>query len=76
MQLRLLYQSRDRSLNDIIQGYKALLRLLMAVSFVTCLTLLNTNNHTSFHLLSTLALRAKQFGPTWFEGRPEGFSPS
>lgn len=31
MQLRLLYRSHDRSLNDIIQGYKALLRLLMAV---------------------------------------------
>lgn len=33
MQLRLLYQSQDRSLKDIIQGYKALLRLLMAVRF-------------------------------------------
>ncbi|XP_059352575.1 cytoskeleton-associated protein 5-like isoform X2 [Daphnia carinata] len=31
MQLRLLYQSQDRSLKDIIQGYKALLRLLMAL---------------------------------------------
>jgi hypothetical protein len=31
MQLRLLYQSQDRSLKDVIQGYKALLRLLMAV---------------------------------------------
>jgi hypothetical protein len=32
MQLRLQYSSQDRSLKDIIQGYKALLRLLMAVS--------------------------------------------
>nr|CAH0109138.1 unnamed protein product [Daphnia galeata] len=31
MQLRLLYQSQDRSLKDVIQGYKALLRLLMAL---------------------------------------------
>ena len=31
MQIRMLYQTQDRSLKDIIQGYKALLRLLMAV---------------------------------------------
>ncbi len=30
-QLRLQYSSQDRTLKDIIQGYKALLRLLMAV---------------------------------------------
>ncbi len=42
MQLRLLYQSQDRSLKDVIQGYKALLRLLMAVlSF--CITASNAS---------------------------------
>ena len=39
MQLRLLYQSQDRSLKEIIQGYKALLRLLMAVILIFLSTL-------------------------------------
>ena len=33
MQMRQLYSSTDRPLEDLIQGYKALLRLLKAVSF-------------------------------------------
>ena len=45
MQLRMLYQSQDRSIKDIITGYKALLRLLMAVRM---------NSHVTVCVLTVL----------------------